>query len=124
MSVIVDSNVILDILTKDRSWYEWSSKKLAEYAAENDLIINQIIYAEISIRFSKMEELDEVLKEANIRSVAKDREMSDLMKGLSDIQKTGKSIEDVLKTQKKSVEVKINQLKNEVSSLYSEISIT
>lgn len=67
MSIIVDSNIILDILTKDKIWYEWSAEKLAEYAAENDLIINQIIYAEISIRFSKVEELDEVLKEANIK---------------------------------------------------------
>jgi predicted nucleic acid-binding protein len=67
MSVIVDSNIILDILTKDKIWYEWSAEKLAEYAAANDLIINQIIYAEISIRFSKVEELDEVLKEANIK---------------------------------------------------------
>ena len=67
MSIIVDSNIILDILTKDKIWYEWSAGKLAEYAAENDLIINQIIYAEISIRFSKVEELKAVLKEANIK---------------------------------------------------------
>lgn len=67
MPIIVDSNIILDILTKDKIWYEWSAGKLAEYAAENDLIINQIIYAEISIRFSKVEELKAVLKEANIK---------------------------------------------------------
>jgi predicted nucleic acid-binding protein len=67
MSILVDSNVILDILTVDKVWYEWSSNKLMEYSENNKLIINQIIYAEISMKFSKIEELDEVVAEANIK---------------------------------------------------------
>ncbi|QIJ72724.1 type II toxin-antitoxin system VapC family toxin [Thermosulfuriphilus ammonigenes] len=53
MPVLVDSNVILDIFTEDPEWFEWSSRKLAEYAEKDTLIINPIIYAEISIRFEK-----------------------------------------------------------------------
>jgi predicted nucleic acid-binding protein len=67
MSIIVDSNVILDIMTLDKQWYDWSSRKLLELSEDNDLIINQIIYAEISIRFSKIEELDMIIAAANIK---------------------------------------------------------
>lgn len=38
MSIIVDSNVILDIFTVDKNWYEWSSNKLMEYAEDSVLI--------------------------------------------------------------------------------------
>lgn len=61
MAVLVDSNVILDVLTEDRSWFEWSSEALAAAADSGRLIINPIIYAEISIRFSRIEALEDAL---------------------------------------------------------------
>jgi len=61
MPVLVDSNVILDIFTEDPKWFDWSSRKLAEYAEKDTLIINPIIYAEVSIRFERIEELEEAL---------------------------------------------------------------
>jgi len=67
MSIIIDSNIILDILTEDKHWFDWSSDQLLKYSEENDLIINQIIYSEISIRFSNIEELDQVISEANLK---------------------------------------------------------
>lgn len=67
MSIIVDSNVILDIITYDDNWYNWSSRTLGELAKSNILLINQIIYSEISIKYSKIEELDRVIKEAGIK---------------------------------------------------------
>ena len=57
MPTLVDSNVILDIFTEDPKWFEWSSQKLAECAEKDTLIINPIIYAEVSIRFEQIEEL-------------------------------------------------------------------
>lgn len=57
-ALLVDSNIILDILTEDKIWFDWSSKKLSEYAEQTALIINPIIYAEISIRFSSIEDLE------------------------------------------------------------------
>jgi predicted nucleic acid-binding protein len=59
--ILVDSNIILDIVTEDPNWFEWSSNKLTEYAEQTQLNINPIIYAEISIGFQKIEELEAVL---------------------------------------------------------------
>ena len=59
--VLVDSNVILDIMTEDKRWYAWSSETLAQCAENHLLAINPIIYAEVSIRFGKIEELEEAL---------------------------------------------------------------
>ncbi len=61
MPTLVDSNVILDVFTEDPKWFEWSSQKLAEYAEKDILVINPIIYAEVSIRFESIEELEEAL---------------------------------------------------------------
>jgi predicted nucleic acid-binding protein len=58
---LVDSNVILDVLTEDEEWWDWSSSRLAESANDGMLVINPIIYAEVSARFERIEELDEAL---------------------------------------------------------------
>lgn len=59
--VLVDSNVLLDILTEDPKWLPWSSLMLAESAERSTLVINPIIYAEVSIGFARIEELEEAL---------------------------------------------------------------
>jgi hypothetical protein len=59
--VLVDSNVLLDIDTNDANWSDWSSRALAECAERSVLIINPIIYAEVSIRYSSVEALDAAL---------------------------------------------------------------
>ena len=59
--MLVDSNVILDVLTEDPTWFEWSSSHLADLAEEAPLVINPIVYAEISIRFDRIEELDDAV---------------------------------------------------------------
>ena len=61
MDILVDSNVILDIVTEDRKWFPWSSKTVATYAEAHTLVINPIIYAEVSIGFDRVEEVEEVL---------------------------------------------------------------
>ena len=61
MSVLVDSNVILDIFTRDEKWFQWSSETLSEYAERELLYINPVIYAEISISFERIEDLEAVL---------------------------------------------------------------
>ncbi len=60
-AVLVDSNVLLDILTEDSEWLSWSSAALEEAANRSRLVINPIIYGEVSIRFSAIEDLEEVL---------------------------------------------------------------
>jgi predicted nucleic acid-binding protein len=63
-AVIVDSNVILDIFTEDRRWLSWSSNALERIANESRIVINPVIYGEVSIRFERIEELDEALPSA------------------------------------------------------------
>ena len=58
---MLDSCVYLDIFTRDKSWYAWSAKALATAANKGSIVINPIIYAEISIRFERIEELEHVL---------------------------------------------------------------
>jgi len=55
---LVDSNVILDLLTDDPRWSAWSATALERCANEGMLYINPIIYAEISISFNTIEELE------------------------------------------------------------------
>ena len=58
---LVDSNVILDILTEDPHWFDWSSAALEEQAERSVLVINPLIYAEVSVRFRRIEDLDDAL---------------------------------------------------------------
>jgi len=58
---LVDSNVLLDVLTDDPSWGEWSGERLAECADRGVLVINPIVYAEVSVGFQRIEELEAAL---------------------------------------------------------------
>jgi predicted nucleic acid-binding protein len=61
VDVLVDSNVLLDVFTEDPVWFEWSSARLAEVAESHTMVVNPIIYAESSIGFATVEELDDAL---------------------------------------------------------------
>ena len=56
--VLVDSNVLLDLLENDPKWFDWSADQLEKAAEESTLIINPVIYSEISIGFQRIEELE------------------------------------------------------------------
>jgi predicted nucleic acid-binding protein len=64
--VAVDSNVLLDLFTVDSRWYAWSSEAIALAGDSARLVINPIVYAEISLRFSEIERLDAVLDQVAI----------------------------------------------------------
>ena len=57
----MDSNIILDIVTEDQRWFEWSSATLSRLVEKHVLAINPIIYAEVSIGFERIEELEAIL---------------------------------------------------------------
>ncbi len=61
MKILVDSNVLLDVFTEDRAWFAWSAQKLEWHAERNGLVVNPIIFAEASLHFSRIEELEEAL---------------------------------------------------------------
>lgn len=56
--VLVDANVLLDVLTDDPEWYGWSAGQLDAWAANAELCINPIVYAEVSVGFARIEQLD------------------------------------------------------------------
>lgn len=60
-STLVDSNVLLDIATRDAAWFDWSSEALQSAANESPLIINAVIYAEVSIGFQRIEDLESAI---------------------------------------------------------------
>ena len=59
--VLVDSNVLLDLAMDDANWADWSAQAVAECAEHSELFINPIIYAEVSVSFSTIENLDAAL---------------------------------------------------------------
>lgn len=59
--VLVDSNVILDVVTDDPHWAEWSSARLFECAEQAVLVINPLIYSEVSVGYERIEEVEEAL---------------------------------------------------------------
>ncbi len=61
MITLVDSNVILDLVTDDPKWFRWSSDALTRAADESALAINPLIFAEVSIGFARVEELEQLL---------------------------------------------------------------
>ncbi len=59
--VLVDSNVILDVLTDDPVWGDWSSAALLDATQSSRLVINPIVYAEASVRLPTLEEVDRLI---------------------------------------------------------------
>lgn len=64
--ILVDTNVLLDVVTDDPKWADWSQHQLESAALRDRLAINGVIYAELSIGFARIEELDGMLEEAGI----------------------------------------------------------
>jgi len=60
-AVLVDSNVLLDLMTEDMRWLSWSAEAVEKAADRFRLVINPIIYAEVSIRYSRIEDLEAAL---------------------------------------------------------------
>ena len=60
-AVLIDSNVLLDIMTEDARWFSWSAQAVARAADPHRLVINAIVYAEVSVRYSRIEDLDAAL---------------------------------------------------------------
>jgi predicted nucleic acid-binding protein len=70
LPVLVDTNVILDISTNDERWFDWSASALERAGDESSLVINPIIYAEVSIAYKRIEDLDLALPPGTFRREA------------------------------------------------------
>lgn len=67
--VLVDTNVLIDVLEDDPDWADWSLTQLRHRAQLTALAINPIIYAELSVAFSRMEALDAALETMQLRQL-------------------------------------------------------
>ncbi len=63
---LVDANVLLDVFTNDPRWLAWSVQKLEAAALKGRLFINDVVYAELSVRFRTVDELDVALERVGI----------------------------------------------------------
>ena len=63
---LVDTNVLLDLVTDDAVWSDWSLARLEEAALAGPVLINDVVYAESSIRYARIEDFDAMLSEAVI----------------------------------------------------------
>jgi hypothetical protein len=61
MRALVDANVLLDIITEDPVWQSWSETALREVSERATLAINPIIFAEVSLKFTRIEDADAAL---------------------------------------------------------------
>ena len=63
---LVDTNVLLDVVTDDPNWSDWSIEQLESAALRGPLLINDVVYAELAVRYERIERLEEFLAEAGL----------------------------------------------------------
>lgn len=67
--ILIDTNVLLDLVTDNSQWADWSIQQMEAAALRGPLLINDVIYAELSVRYEQIELLDTFLEEAGIEMV-------------------------------------------------------
>jgi predicted nucleic acid-binding protein len=71
---LVDSNVLLDVVTDEQLWGDWSQDQLEQAALKGSLVINDVIYAEVSTRYETIEAVESMLRDLTIDVVPIPRE--------------------------------------------------
>jgi hypothetical protein len=69
LTVFVDANVVLDVVTRDPIWSGWSLAHLDTISLEDELAINDVVYAEISTGYDTMAQVDEVIEGMKLKLV-------------------------------------------------------
>jgi hypothetical protein len=72
--MLVDTNVLIDVLENDPDWSDWSIDQLRTQSQIHKLVINPIIYSELSLSFSKVEALNEALRKMELELLELPRE--------------------------------------------------
>jgi predicted nucleic acid-binding protein len=67
--LLVDTNVLVDVLENDPEWADWSIGQLRAQSKVHRLAINPVIYAELSLTFSTVEALDQILDNLNLAMI-------------------------------------------------------
>jgi predicted nucleic acid-binding protein len=64
--ILVDTNILIDVATRDPNWALWSLSQLEAAELVGPLLINDVVYAELSVRYDQIEDLDSFLRQAGI----------------------------------------------------------
>lgn len=67
---LVDTNVLLDLATDDPNWADWSIAELEKASLNGPLLINDVVYAELAVRYDRIEDLDTFLDQSGLEMVA------------------------------------------------------
>jgi predicted nucleic acid-binding protein len=65
--ILVDTNVLLDVVLDDAVWAEWSQRQLDAASLRGSICINPVIYAELSMAFARIEELEAVMADSGFQ---------------------------------------------------------
>jgi len=71
---LVDTNILLDLVTNDTVWVDWSQRQLEAAAVRGPVLINDVVYAELAVGFLRVEEVDATLAAAQVEVTAMPRE--------------------------------------------------
>lgn len=72
--IFVDTNVLLDVVTDDPTWADWSIGQLESASLGGTLWINDVVYAELAVRYDRIEEVDALLEQAGLELAPVPRE--------------------------------------------------
>ena len=64
--ILADTNVLIDVVENDPNWADWSQRQLEVAAASDELAINAVVYAELSVGYRHIHDLDAMLAAAGI----------------------------------------------------------
>lgn len=65
--ILVDTNILLDLVTDDSQWFDWSARTIQDAAVDGPLCINAIIYAELSARYDSTANVDDFVEAAGVQ---------------------------------------------------------
>jgi predicted nucleic acid-binding protein len=67
LTVLVDSNVLMDVASDDSVWGPWSREALERVAGDDLLVVNPIVYAEVSAGYDRIEDVEMLLAAGDFR---------------------------------------------------------
>ena len=68
--ILVDTNVLVDVVSDDPLWADWSERQLTLAAAQDELAINEVVYAELAVRYDTIEALEAMIRDARLAIAA------------------------------------------------------
>jgi len=74
VTTLVDTNVLLDLVTDDPKWALWSIAELESASLDGRLLINDVVYAELAVRYDRIEHLNAFVEQADLEVVPIPRE--------------------------------------------------